>query len=137
MHDYHKHEFHHFFLIDLIRSLRAVVGAVDRFLYKQIFVEMFGTVAPPPYGSIGFWFDPEYCLCGISQVLLMFMWVSSKFFDFFPPSKNMPGWWIAWDKLPLGMNERVNVCPWCPAVDSLSIRDVLPVHTQCSWDRPR
>lgn len=57
------------------------------------------------------------------------------FFGFSSPIKNMQVDGLATLKRPLGLNECVKVCAWCPEMDWWPIRDVFTLYTQCSWDR--
>lgn len=42
---------------------------------------------------------------------------------------------ITKDKLPLGVNDCVNMCAWCSVMDWLFIQSLFPPVTQRSWDR--
>lgn len=56
--------------------------------------------------------------CGVSHILPLSIWVSSGLSSFFQP----PTTCIV-SKLPLSVNECVNVCPWCPATSVQSNMD--------------
>lgn len=70
-------------------------------------------------------FNPDLFTCSpcVCMGVIQVFW--------FPPASL---WWIGYFKLPLGMNECVNVCvcACCPALDWCPVHGVFSPHAQCS-----
>lgn len=60
----------------------------------------------------------------VPGLILSSVWVSSMFSWFPPTSQKRAGRCITYANLPLGVNECVKVCAWCPMMD---IHGVFPV----------